>query len=401
MSVQIFTMTHKKFDEPGDKIYVPLHVGKAASTDLGYMGDDKGDNISKMNCYYGELTGMYWIWKNYKTSDYVGICHYRRYLINAEEKLMSEQEYTDILKEYDVITTKKLEIHAPYYDGYAENHNIRDLDVTGEVIKEKYPEYYDDFERMVHVNETYFGNIMVTSKELYDEYCQWLFDILFEVQKRVDIESYDDYHKRVFGFISEFLLLVWTQVRKLKVYECKVGMTAEKYETREMKKALAIFFKAKDIKGAKTFFMECIKKRPDVLMEASDITGELKQSMQVITTCENEELNVGNSIINDINDFTELMTFFRDLNQAVDRYRIGKNTLEDMKILENPLLSATAIEISVMLLCIGTKSAADTLLAIAEDMQKQPCHDKAVRLLKRCLDYDSTNEKAIILTNQQ
>lgn len=51
MTVTIFTMTHKKFKEPEDAIYVPLHVGRACSGDYGYAGDDTGDNISAKNCY--------------------------------------------------------------------------------------------------------------------------------------------------------------------------------------------------------------------------------------------------------------------------------------------------------------------------------------------------------------
>lgn len=68
MSVTIFTMTHKKFPTPGDLIYVPLQVGRAGAEDLGYIGDDAGVSISEKNCYYGELTGVYWVWKNIKTS---------------------------------------------------------------------------------------------------------------------------------------------------------------------------------------------------------------------------------------------------------------------------------------------------------------------------------------------
>ena len=84
MSVTLFTMTHKKFQEPEDAIYVPLHVGHACGEDFGYAGDDTGDNISEKNCYYGELTGVYWVWKNVHTTDYVGICHYRRYFCTEE-----------------------------------------------------------------------------------------------------------------------------------------------------------------------------------------------------------------------------------------------------------------------------------------------------------------------------
>ena len=65
MSTTIFAMTHKKFIPPTDSMYVPLHVGREGKEDLGYLADNTGDNISAKNQYYSELTGMYWVWKNY------------------------------------------------------------------------------------------------------------------------------------------------------------------------------------------------------------------------------------------------------------------------------------------------------------------------------------------------
>ena len=229
-------MTHKAFEVPQDKMYTPLQVGSAVHEDLGYLRDDEGENISPLNCYYSELTGLYWVWKNIKDLDYVGTCHYRRYLINDKEYVFTKGEYEALLKEYDLITTRKVHLNNSYHYGFAANHNIVALDTTGEVIKEKYPEYYDTFIELVNGPDTYFGNMFVTSKALYDEYCSWLFSIFFEVQKRIDLETdKDEYHRRVFGFISEFLLYVWVSVKKLKVCECKVGMLGEKAETREMK----------------------------------------------------------------------------------------------------------------------------------------------------------------------
>lgn len=348
MKVRIFTMTHKKFNPPTDEMYVPLHVGRAGSSELGYTGDDTGENISRENCYYGELTGIYWLWKNYKEADYIGVCHYRRYLINEEGRIFTERELLEIFKEYDIVTTRKVKLECSYLEGFGGNHNVRDLICTGEVIKEKYPDYYGVYEKTVNSEYTYFGNIMVLSKELFDEYSKWLFDIFFEVQKRIDIESYDDYHKRVFGFISEMLLLVWVNVKGLKAYECKVGMTVEKAETREMKERLAEYFRSRDAIGAKDYFMESLKRRPDVLMEASDITGELTLAMQVTATADIEKRYYGHSVLDKMNDFNELIGHFRELNRIAGRRMLGKETSEDETYIKLHDVSETAMEIARM-----------------------------------------------------
>ena len=143
MSMRIYTMTHKKFTPLPDPLYVPLHVGRACGENLGYLGDDTGEQISALNCYYSELTGFYWIWKNCHDADYVGTCHYRRYLINEKEQIYTEEEYRELLRKYDLVTTKKVKLNNSYYDGFLANHNIRALEMTGKVITEKYPEYAD------------------------------------------------------------------------------------------------------------------------------------------------------------------------------------------------------------------------------------------------------------------
>lgn len=394
MSVKMFTMTHKKFEEPKDRMYIPLQVGRALSKDLGYLTDDTGDHISKRNASYSELTGVYWVWKNETLADYVGICHYRRYLINPFGRIFSEPELLDILQEYDLITSKRLHYDYTYYEGYADAHNIKDLIMTGEVIKEYYPEYYKHFNRLVHAKESYFGNIMVASKPMFDAYAKWLFTILMEVEKRIDISSYDDYHKRVFGFISEFLLLVWVETNQLKAYECMVGMSGEKTETKEIKDRLAIFFKEKDIEGAKQYFMECYQKRPDVLLEASDTTGELKLSMQVITTCENETMNGLPTTLEYVNEYTDLMLYFRNLNGIINRYKLGQTLETDVTYLCNRKVTHIAISIAIMLFCDTNESAINTLLHIFDDMNQYDI-SKAFQLLKRCCNYNEKDPRVI------
>ena len=356
MSTTIFAMTHKKFIPPTDKMYVPLHVGREGKEDLSYLADNTGDNISHKNRYYSELTGMYWVWKNYSGSDNVGICHYRRFLVNDAGKLFTEREVEGLLSHYDLITTRTLTMRYPYYDGFSHNHNLKDLQAALDIIQEMYPDYYDTLNEMVHKRETWFGNIMICKKALYDEYCSWLFPIFFEMEKRIDVEGYDDYHKRVYGFISEFLLYVWATVKKIRVYQFKVGMLGEKAETRELKTAQADFFEKEDIEGAKEFILQALKKRPDVLMEASDLDGELKLAMQVITTCENEYKSLGCCILNREKDFGRLISCFRRLNEAIEHIRCGSPLEEDETVLkakniDGLSISDIAIEIAILLMC--------------------------------------------------
>ena len=87
MNIKIIVAAHKKYRMPADQCYLPLHVGKKGKADLGYQGDDVGDNISEKNPYYCELTGLYWAWKNLD-ADYIGLAHYRRHFANRIRKMM-------------------------------------------------------------------------------------------------------------------------------------------------------------------------------------------------------------------------------------------------------------------------------------------------------------------------
>ncbi|MCR5101042.1 MAG: DUF4422 domain-containing protein [Butyrivibrio sp.] len=347
--VRIYVCTHKEYEFPKDPIYVPIQVGSAINPDLGYLPDNKGDNISARNPYYSELTGMYWAWKNDHDSDIKGLCHYRRYLMNDDDLLWSENDLSEVLlgsNEIDLITTKLIRLNYPYYDAFSVDHNKADLDALSEVLKQKYPEDHEEYERVVHDCRTYFGNMIICRSELFDAYSEWLFDILFEVEKRIDPSGYNGYAKRVYGFLSELLLLVYIRTRHLKVKECQVAMMGEKKETAEMKQRVSEFFCDKDVDGAKKYFLECLEKKPDVLMEASDIYGELKLCMQMISTAEYEIKATGNSFLGKNNNLDELIPVFRELNNIMQRRHSGISDKADEDYLAHHNFSDIAIDIA-------------------------------------------------------
>ena len=222
MGVKIVVATHKKYWMPSDSMYLPVHVGAAGKDSIGYQRDDEGDNISQKNANYCELTGLYWAWKNID-ADYIGLAHYRRHFSNGKrfgdkkEKVIGQEDLEGKLKETDIILPNPRNYWIETnYSQYAHAHHAVDLDTTREILSEKYPEYIAAWDSSMKKTVGHRFNMFIMKKELFDEYCEWLFDILFELESRLDISSYDKNDSRVFGFVSERLLDVWIETKGYK-----------------------------------------------------------------------------------------------------------------------------------------------------------------------------------------
>lgn len=217
---------------PKDDIYMPLHVGKEGKEDIGFTPDNTGENISNKNPYYCELTGLYWAWKNVD-ADYIGLCHYRRHFTcskraprNEEKKfesVLTREQLESLLEKTDIVLPKKRNYYIEtLYSHYEHTLHIEPLEETEKIIKEKYPEYVAEFDKLKERKSGHMFNMFIMKKEILDQYCTWLFDILFELEKRIDISKYDSFHARFFGRVSELLLDVWINTNNLKYQEIKV-----------------------------------------------------------------------------------------------------------------------------------------------------------------------------------
>lgn len=224
MDTRIYEITHKKFPKPDLPEYIRLQVGAALHKNLGYVADNTGDNISEKNPHYCELTGIYWLWKNI-SCDIIGVCHYKRYLLSNDD-FLTKDEIETVLRDYDVILPNSLYVKgASVYEHFNLMHHIKDLDAVRDVISELYPDYLDSFDLSVRCGQITPTNMIVTRKEIFDKYCSWLFSILFEVEKRIDITGYDDYQTRIFGFLSERLTNVFFIHNSYKIKEYHFGLT--------------------------------------------------------------------------------------------------------------------------------------------------------------------------------
>ncbi len=343
MSIRIYTITHVPFTPPEDDIYVPLQVGRAFHPDYGYTGDDTGDNISEKNPFYSELTGLYWIWKNDCGTDYLGLCHYRRFFLNDDGGLMNETEYLNILSKYDVIIARPQPGQYDYRTIYGRAHDIRNLEQTGILIKELYPEYYEDFQAVISSNICYVGNLFVAPRALFCAYCDWLFTLFSALEQRIDTSGYDDYNKRVFGFLSEQLLFVWIRHNSLSWYECPFGLSQEKAETILLKQSLESYIQNKDIDGACAHLNDVLDRRPDLALEMSDFHQDIKTIEHIINVCRIEQEAETTTLLSFSCDLTVLLRHFRLLLTILEHIRDGIATEEELSYLIDCRISSPAV----------------------------------------------------------
>ena len=219
MDIKIVIAAHKIYDMPQDPIYLPVHVGAYGKDSIGYQRDDEGENISEKNPAYCELTGIYWAWKNLD-AEYVGLAHYRRHFGRSRDKVLDKATAEALLKKADVIVPAKRKYYIEnLYSHYVNTLHADPLDKTFEIVAQKYPQYSPEMQKLHKRTSAHMFNMFIMKKEHFDAYCEWLFDILGELENRVDSSHYDTFHARFYGRVSELLLDVWLNTNGIKTID--------------------------------------------------------------------------------------------------------------------------------------------------------------------------------------
>lgn len=253
-NIVIFTSFHKKCELMRSKYICPIQVGTSINGELypDTFHDNTGDNISDKNGMYCELTAQYWAWKNLD-ADYYGFMHYRRYFsfnpVPLEEDSMGnvlfpklderakkrlkldDSTIANVVPRYDIICTtpqrvSKLGQGKTVYEHLknSPHHLLSDLEVVLKIIDEKYPEYLEAAQKYLKSEYGYFCNMYIMKKDIFIAYSEWLFGILKEHEKCVNLSEYDVDEFRVSGFLGERLwgiYLTWLKDndKTIKIHE--------------------------------------------------------------------------------------------------------------------------------------------------------------------------------------
>ena len=251
-NIKILVCYYRDYPVLRTGILTPIHAGRAcAPADSGsplndMIGDDTGINISEKNPHFNELTATYWAWKNPEklgSPTHVGLYHYRR-VFNFRNKVertcfisptrvpailyrafgWSDEVIERTCRDLDVIMPVRTKLYdlktepdgkkviepLTIYQHYNMIHHRKDLDILLDLVAERYPSYGEAAKKIIYNDtETYFCNIFIMRRDIFERYAQFVFDILFEAEKRVDITGYDSLNSRVFGFLAERLMPIF------------------------------------------------------------------------------------------------------------------------------------------------------------------------------------------------
>lgn len=240
--IRIFVSTHKRVDLFDSVLLQPVQVGCAvrpAEARFAWaLHDDEGENISNQNAMYCELTTQYWAWKNVD-ADYIGFCHYRRYFdfnpkrhqeniygeimderLDAEtqrEYFLDDAAIRSAVSDFDVVTTEVKDIRSfagqnatirSQYDDAAQLY-VEDIDRMVDILGRQQPDYLDDALAFLSGHNSCFCNMFIMKRDIFREYCSWLFPILEEFVETTDMSRYSREGVRTPGHLAERLLNIY------------------------------------------------------------------------------------------------------------------------------------------------------------------------------------------------
>jgi hypothetical protein len=232
--ISVVVATHKAYRMPSDPMYVPIHVGTALHPDVlpEMLGDNTGDNISDRNAFYSELTGLYWLWKNGQ-SEYKGLTHYRRHFATSGisrifkkdrfDRIVGQSEVMELLGDHDIIVARKRNYYIEsVYSHYAHTFHAEQFDVCRDVLSDMRPAYLPAWDHLMESKSAHIFNMFIMSGSKFDEYCEYMFPVLFELERRIDPRKYDSFNARYIGRVSERLLDPWLETNGYSYSELPV-----------------------------------------------------------------------------------------------------------------------------------------------------------------------------------
>ena len=189
MKLKIFCMTVKnlKIIEKLPNYIVPFGLGNFEYPN-NWLKENSGENISHLNKFFGEASGMYWLWKNYmsnfKKDEWIGFCQYRRLWLNdlfeSKQKTNISSLYSNLLNPNNEIFSEcnaillqptiisRRNLNSEFESIYGDNTISKCVDFVDEKNKK-------DFKEFLKGHKMSICNMFITKPDIFISYCEDMF----------------------------------------------------------------------------------------------------------------------------------------------------------------------------------------------------------------------------------
>lgn len=170
-----------------------------------YFDDDAKDNISHLNKYLGDLTGLYYVWKN-TNHEFVGTNQYRRFWNEEQIKNLSLKENTLYVSAPCVFHNESVS------DQFIGVHGVNGLYVlTSASIQKKIDMTLDKILVLRDINYMSTCNMFFAHNKIFDKVCETLFEMVFELYEgckyTLDFIQKEN-QTRMLAFLAERILTI-------------------------------------------------------------------------------------------------------------------------------------------------------------------------------------------------
>jgi hypothetical protein len=234
--------------------YTPVGLGKS-DYDKDWILDKSEVNISHKNCYYGEYTFHYWIWKNYlenlKKQKWIGFSTYRRFWTTKDCSNSSIEDFkkniiTKPPKDWDnaeVILVQKFTIGKIKKSKIIKNFGVKNTLLNCNFLFKSQHNLYEHFqifhgsyyideaikllpyedkngfrEYMQNYSFNPFNLFICRNSKILEEYYKNIFSWLSRCENKFDMTKLQGYQIRMLAFLAEYYLSYWFK-KKFSVVE--------------------------------------------------------------------------------------------------------------------------------------------------------------------------------------
>ena len=222
LEIYCTTIAYYKILEKLPSYIKPLGLGET-SYPKNWLTEKTGENISSLNKYYAEFTGLYWIWKNriknLNKNDLIGNCHNRVLWLNniysKKQKFSFSNLYSNLLKPNNDIFNKSdvIQVQPIIFEKKSLLLDFEEVHKTS-ALKEciNYLDFSErnKFKNHLNNNKLYPHNMFITKVHLFERYCEIIFpwlDKCFKYCKEYNLCN--NYNTRLPAFLAERFTSYW------------------------------------------------------------------------------------------------------------------------------------------------------------------------------------------------